>query len=293
MIQGFWIFLLLKFFKRVTNNHYIQFGWVLLYIWIVICKFDVPYTFDVPRWFCGTLSVLTLSAFFSLQKGKFALIFITYNIYYLYNPNKRISVIWTRLATYILFKITIKSKFTRRVTTIVSITTKSFLEGGGDICLGLVEEFMMSYLLYDDFSPCQSFITKEINQSKTFRYRTRMAKRPIGNRNFRVTVARHALLSRNVNAHLQVTQDVPTEKSFQNLIKSTRNQIVFTIHRLIWNQTDVSLAPNQSENGKYNLISVWSIKIWKIFLCVYTQQYTYNLVLQYYIGAHKLIYGNK
>ena len=34
---------------------------------------------------------------------------------------------------------------------------------------------------------------------------------------------------------------VHTEKSFQNLIKSNRNQIVFTLFRLIWNQTDVHL----------------------------------------------------
>ena len=34
------------------------------------------------------------------------------------------------------------------------------------------------------------------------------------------------------------------------------------------NQTDVRLAPNQSENGKYNLISVLFTKIWKRFLCV-------------------------
>ena len=44
---------------------------------------------------------------------------------------------------------------------------------------------------------------------------------------------------------------------FRNLIKSTRNQIVFTIFQLIWIQTDVRLDPNQSENGKYNLISDW------------------------------------
>ena len=47
-----------------------------------------------------------------------------------------------------------------------------------------------------------------------------------------------------------------TEKYFRNLIKSIRNQIVFTIFRLIWHQTDVCLVPNQSENGEYNLISV-------------------------------------
>ena len=34
-----------------------------------------------------------------------------------------------------------------------------------------------------------------------------------------------------------------TEKSFRNVIKSNRNQIVFIIFRLIWNQTDVRLFP--------------------------------------------------
>jgi len=52
-----------------------------------------------------------------------------------------------------------------------------------------------------------------------------------------------------------------TEKSFRNLVKSTRNQIVFTIFRLIWNQTDVRLVQNQSEDAKYNLISGWFDKI--------------------------------
>ena len=31
----------------------------------------------------------------------------------------------------------------------------------------------------------------------------------------------------------------------KNLIKSNQNQIVFTIFRLIWNQSDVRLVPNQ------------------------------------------------
>ena len=61
---------------------------------------------------------------------------------------------------------------------------------------------------------------------------------------------------------------VHTEEFFRNLIKSTRNQIVFTIFRLIWNQTDVRLVINQSENGKYNLISVWYNKISKKYICV-------------------------
>ena len=47
-----------------------------------------------------------------------------------------------------------------------------------------------------------------------------------------------------------------TEKTFWNLVNSNQNQIVFTIFRLIWIQTDVSLDPIQSENGKYNLILV-------------------------------------
>ena len=59
------------------------------------------------------------------------------------------------------------------------------------------------------------------------------------------------------------------EKSFLNLIKSNRNHIVFTILRSIWNQTDVRLIPNQLEDSKYNLISVWLNKIWKIFVSVH------------------------
>ena len=53
-------------------------------------------------------------------------------------------------------------------------------------------------------------------------------------------------------------QIIYTQRIFsQNLVKSNRNQIVFTIFRLIWNQTDsVRLVPNKSENSKYNLISV-------------------------------------
>ena len=32
--------------------------------------------------------------------------------------------------------------------------------------------------------------------------------------------------------------------AFRNLVESTRNQIVFTIFRLIWYETDVRLIPN-------------------------------------------------
>ena len=61
-----------------------------------------------------------------------------------------------------------------------------------------------------------------------------------------------------------VTTGSHTEKTFQNIIKSTQNQIVFTIFGLIWIETDFRLVPNQSdqsENGIYNLISGWFKKI--------------------------------
>ena len=59
-----------------------------------------------------------------------------------------------------------------------------------------------------------------------------------------------------------------SEKYFRNLVKSNWNQIVYTIFRLIWNQKDIRMVPNQSENGKYNLISVLLKNTTKIFLCV-------------------------
>ena len=37
--------------------------------------------------------------------------------------------------------------------------------------------------------------------------------------------------------------------------QSNRNQILFTIFRLVGNQTEDNLVPNQLENGKYNLTS--------------------------------------
>ena len=49
--------------------------------------------------------------------------------------------------------------------------------------------------------------------------------------------------------------------------------------RLIWIQTDFRLYPNQSENGKYNLISGLFKKISKIF-----SVYTYFCELMFYIN---------
>ena len=68
----------------------------------------------------------------------------------------------------------------------------------------------------------------------------------------------HGLLAASdgqVSDYKLSTSHTQRQTSFRNLIKSTRNQIVFTILRLIWNRTDVRLDPNQLENGKYNLIS--------------------------------------
>ena len=60
-----------------------------------------------------------------------------------------------------------------------------------------------------------------------------------------------------------------TEKFFRNIVKSIWNQILIFVFGLIWNQTDVHLVPNQSENGNYNLISDWFDKISKIFQCLH------------------------
>ena len=68
-------------------------------------------------------------------------------------------------------------------------------------------------------------------------------------------------------------------KYFQNLIKPNVNQIVFAIFRLILNQTDVRLVPNQLENGKYNLISLWLNKISKRFLLCVPQGALFSILL--------------
>ena len=78
----------------------------------------------------------------------------------------------------------------------------------------------------------------------------------------------YLIIRRTVKAYIWLPW-LNTEKSFRNLIKSNRHEIVFTMHRLIWNKTDIRLVPNQSENGKYNLISGWFNKISERFLWVY------------------------
>ena len=74
--------------------------------------------------------------------------------------------------------------------------------------------------------------------------------------------------NRTFGNRYQQPRELHTKKFFRNLIKLTRNQIEFTMHWLIWIQTDVRLDQNQSENGKYNLISGWSNETSEKFLCV-------------------------
>ena len=59
---------------------------------------------------------------------------------------------------------------------------------------------------------------------------------------------------------------IHTEKSFRNHVKSNRYQIVCNILRFILNQTEFHFVSNQSENGRYNLISVHLTKIRRRFL---------------------------
>ena len=68
----------------------------------------------------------------------------------------------------------------------------------------------------------------------------------------------------------------PRGELFRNIIKSTRNQGVFTIFWLIWIQMDVCLDPNQLETGKYTLISGWFKKTSGKSLCVWTEWTTAN-----------------
>ena len=69
-----------------------------------------------------------------------------------------------------------------------------------------------------------------------------------------------------------------TEKYFFESYQINRNLIVFT--GLMWNKTEFHVVPNQSENGKYNLILVSYNKIQKRFLCVYNKsvQYIFGII---------------
>ena len=49
---------------------------------------------------------------------------------------------------------------------------------------------------------------------------------------------------------------IPYTHGAPDRVESNLNQIVFTISQLIWNRMEFRLVPNQTGNGKYNLIPV-------------------------------------
>ena len=60
---------------------------------------------------------------------------------------------------------------------------------------------------------------------------------------------------------------IHTETSF-NLGKLNEVWIVITLFRLLWNQTEFCLVPNQSENAEYNLMSLDLIRIRVLCICM-------------------------
>ena len=65
-----------------------------------------------------------------------------------------------------------------------------------------------------------------------------------------------------------------TEKSSLKLVSPNQVQFVFTLFRLIWNQTELRLVPIQSENGKYKLNLDYINKIQGKFLRVSTLHFS-------------------
>ena len=59
--------------------------------------------------------------------------------------------------------------------------------------------------------------------------------------------------------HMQYSETIIVKilmKTCQQFVKPIKIRFLFTILRLIFNQTEFRLLPNQPENGKYNLVSV-------------------------------------
>ena len=101
----------------------------------------------------------------------------------------------------------------------------------------------------------QSFVSTESDRADSFQFDYEPNGIPICSKNRMentVTYYTRAHIPCNLLKESEIFFSLHTEKYFRNLIKSTRNQIVFTIFRLIWNPTDVRLVSNQSENGIYN-----------------------------------------
>ena len=93
------------------------------------------------------------------------------------------------------------------------------------------------------------------------------------------------LFSWEIKKNKKILFDAHREIFFES-VESTRNQIVFSIFPLIWNyQSD----PNQSENGKHNMISGWFNKIRKRYLCVWVPL-MWNPVEFYFASGDLKIY---
>ena len=65
-----------------------------------------------------------------------------------------------------------------------------------------------------------------------------------------VYVCRYAFIVEKLYENIDIYKQISTFDSCE----INQNKIVYTIFRLIWNQMILCLVPNQSENGKYNLI---------------------------------------
>ena len=65
----------------------------------------------------------------------------------------------------------------------------------------------------------------------------------------------YSLFSENLFRTIKLFRNMHIEKNNSEcLVQSNQNRIVFTIFRLICNQTEFNLVLNHSENGKYNPI---------------------------------------
>ena len=107
--------------------------------------------------------------------------------------------------------------------------------------------------------------------------------------NVYVLMYKHWCICIDVHIDAVFLWGVHTEKSFRNVFKSNRNQIVFTIF-LDWFGTASGhspfFVPNQSENGKYNLILVRLNTISKRFLCVRYQTRNTTAVREAGVSQH-------
>ena len=88
-------------------------------------------------------------------------------------------------------------------------------------------------------------------------------------------------------AAVSFCKTIHTEKYFRSIkqIKPKSDCIYHPPTDLEQETDSVRLVPNQSENSKYNLFSVWFNKIWKIFPCVYNVPHLGIIITQYPISG--------